>query len=128
MFCIHSLEYISISLISLSVFAFVILYFPLGAWEKPCPAEDPCILLQPGRVPVAVRVTEDLPGSVAELKEENTHLDQHEDARAGQANTHTFKHKGVNFYIAFRFNLSLILKSSRSIVNPLHKLSLKFLT
>lgn len=90
-FCVHSLEYISISLISLSVFAFLILYFPIGAWEKtdwsPCLAEDPCILLQPGRVPAAVQVTEDLPGSVAELKEENTHLDQHEDARAGQANT-----------------------------------------
>uniref|UniRef100_A0A3Q3GDB1 Kinesin family-like n=1 Tax=Labrus bergylta TaxID=56723 RepID=A0A3Q3GDB1_9LABR len=59
------------------------------AWEptnrSTCP-EDPVVSLQPGRVPVAALVPEDLPGSVPELQEErpcpiihNTQFEQYKD-------------------------------------------------
>ncbi|KAM7017719.1 uncharacterized protein LKV04_013712 [Tautogolabrus adspersus] len=63
------------------------------AWEptnrSTCP-EDPVVSLQPGRVPVAALVPEDLPGSVPELEDErpcpiihNTQFEQYKDRSAG---------------------------------------------
>ncbi|KAI3371893.1 hypothetical protein L3Q82_006766 [Scortum barcoo] len=65
---------------------------PDGAWEttnrSTCP-EDPVVSLRPRRVPVAVQVLGDLPGSVPELMDERPcpiiHNTQYEESTAGSS-------------------------------------------